>query len=104
MKVVEYETRVRTAGRRAVLDLTDEVEAAVRESGIEQGVACLYSPHTTCRLRVAAGPAGLGDRLAPAGGLLPVRDGELVDGARRILLVELDRDRERTWLLQVVGD
>lgn len=104
MKAVGYETTVRTTGCRAVLDLTDEVAAVVRESGIERGVACVYSPHPTCRLRFVPGPAGLRDRVAPAGGLLPVRDGELVNGARRILLVELDRDRERTWLLQIVGE
>jgi len=103
MKVVEYEATVQTVGRRAVLDLTDDVAAAVRESGIGEGLACLYSPHTTCRLRFSARAGGTPDRLAPASGLLPVRNGELVNGARRILLVELDRNRERTWLLQIVG-
>ena len=105
MRVVEYEQTVRTQGRRAVVDLTPDVAAAVRESGIANGVACLWSPHTTCRLRFAARAAGLDERLAPAGSLLAVRDGELVGGGtRRILLVELDRERERTWLLQIVGD
>jgi thiamine phosphate synthase YjbQ (UPF0047 family) len=105
MRVVEYEQTVRTRGRRAVVDLTPDVAEAVRESGIANGVACLWSPHTTCRLRFAARDAELDDRLAAAGSLLAVRDGELVGGgARRILLVELDRERERKWLLQIVGD
>lgn len=105
MRVVEFEQTVRTRGRRAVLDLTPEVAAAVRESGIANGVACLWSPHTTCRLRFTAREPRPDDPLAPAGNLLAVRDGELVGGgARRILLVELDRERERTWQLQIVGD
>ncbi len=106
MRVVEYEQTVHTRGRRAVVDLTPDVAAAVRRSGIANGVACLWSPHTSCRLRFAACEAGLDERLAPAAGnLLAVQDGELVaTGARRILLVELDRERERRWLLQIVGD
>ena len=103
MRVVEVEHTVRTSGPLAAVDLTRDVAAAIREIGIDHGVACLYSPHTTCRLRFGTG-GGVDDRLAPAGRLLAVRDGELVGGGRRILLVELDRERERTWLLQVVGE
>lgn len=103
MRVVEVEHTVRTGGPRAVVDLTRDVAAAIRKAGIDRGVACLYSPHTTCRLRFAAA-CGVEDRLAPAGSLLAIRDGELVGGGRRILLVELDCEHERTWLLQVVGE
>src|SRR6266566_4559760 len=52
MKVFQHETKLRTAGGLTVTDITEEVCEAVRESGIEQGIACIYSPHTTCCVRV----------------------------------------------------
>jgi thiamine phosphate synthase YjbQ (UPF0047 family) len=101
MKVVTYESSVRTAACGAAVDLTDEVAAAVRTSGVTDGVACIYSPHARCRLQFAEGTA---PPLPPAGGLLPVRGAELQhDSSRRILLVELDRACDRRWLVQVVG-
>ena len=33
-------------------DITDEVTAAVKESGVRDGIVCVYSPHTTCCVRV----------------------------------------------------
>ena len=33
-------------------DITDEVSAAVKESGVRDGIVCVYSPHTTCCVRV----------------------------------------------------
>ena len=33
-------------------DITDEVNAAVKESGVRDGIVCVYSPHTTCCVRV----------------------------------------------------
>ena len=42
--------------------------------------------------------------LGPAGESIPVRDGELQLGQwQRILFMELDRERDRRWLVQVVG-
>ncbi len=42
--------------------------------------------------------------LGPAGESIPVSDGELCLGMwQRILFVELDRERDRRWLVQVVG-
>ena len=52
MKVFQRETELRTAGGLAVRDITEEVIEAVRESGITEGIACVYSPHTTCCVRV----------------------------------------------------
>ena len=33
-------------------DITDEVSEAVTESGVGDGIVCVYSPHTTCCVRV----------------------------------------------------
>ena len=52
MKVFQHETRLRTAGGLTVNDITEDVQNAVRESGVVDGIACIYSPHTTCCVRV----------------------------------------------------
>jgi secondary thiamine-phosphate synthase enzyme len=149
MKVFQDEKRVRTAGGLSVQDITDDVAEAVRESGVRDGIVCVYSPHTTCCVRVNEFENGFLEdfatllrRLVPsetyyahddwgrrtenvceedmergnghahcmsmllgsAGEAIPVRDGELALGTwQRVLFLELDRERERRWLVQVVG-
>ena len=150
MKVFQRQTEVRTSGGLSVRDITEEVADAVRESGIIEGIACVYSPHTTCCVRVNEFESGfledfaeLLQRLVPretyyahddwdkrtenicpedmdygnghshcmamllgtAGESIPVRDGELELGTwQRVLFIELDRERDRRWLVQVVGN
>ena len=149
MKVFSQERQLRTAGGLTVSDITEDVAATVRESGVRNGIACVYSPHTTCSVRVNEWEAGFledfatllrrlvpndgyyahddWDRrtenicpedmeignghahcmsmlLGPAGESIPVRDGELLLGTwQRVLFLELDRERDRRWLVQVVG-
>jgi secondary thiamine-phosphate synthase enzyme len=149
VKVFQHERRLRTTGGLAVRDITDEVNDAVAASGITDGIACVYSPHTTCCVRVNEFEQGFMDdfaallkRLVPqgtyyahddwdrrteniceedmelgnghshcmsmllgsAGESIPVRDGELLLGTwQRVLFIELDRERDRRWLVQVVG-
>jgi len=150
MKVFQHEKQLRTAGGLTVTDITDEVQAAVRQSGIVEGIACVYSPHTTCCVRVNEFEdgfledfTGLLRKLVPhdtyyahddwdrrtenicpedmeignghshcmamllgtAGESVPVREGELQLGTwQRVLFIELDRERDRRWLVQVVGN
>ncbi len=151
MKVFQQEQRFRTSGGLAVQDITEDVSAAVRESGITDGIACVYSPHTTCCIRVNEFESGFLDdfttllrRLVPAEGQyyahddwdrrtenicaedmevgnghahcmsmllgsagesIPVREGELCLGTwQRVLFLELDRERDRRWIVQVVGN
>ena len=133
----------------SVRDITDEVNEAVRESGITDGIACVYSPHTTCCVRVNEFEQGfledfatLLKRLVPstgyyahddrakrteniceedlefgnghshcmsmllgsAGESVPVAEGRLQLGTwQRVLFLELDRERDRRWVVQVVG-
>ena len=149
MKVFQHERQLRTAGGLTVTDITDEVCDAVRESGIEHGIACVYSPHTTCCVRINEFEAGFLEdfaellrRLVPretyyahddwdrrteniceedmafgnghahcmsmllgsAGESIPVADNELQLGQwQRVLFLELDRERDRRWMVQVVG-
>jgi secondary thiamine-phosphate synthase enzyme len=149
VKTFQSETRLRTAGGLTVTDITDDVQEAVRQSGIHDGICSVYSPHTTCQVRVNEFERGFledfavllrrlvpsehyyahddWDRrtenvceedmevgnghahcmsmlLGPAGESIPVHDGELALGQwQRVLFLELDRARDRRWLVQVVG-
>jgi len=149
MRTFHREVSLRTAGGLSVTDITEDVRTAVEASGVEQGICCVYSPHTTCSVRVNEFERGFledfavllrrlvptehyyahddWDRrteniseeeqevgnghshcmsmlLGPAGESIPVRDGELCLGQwQRILFLELDRERDRRWLVQVVG-
>ncbi len=149
VKAYQQETQLRTAGGLSIKDITDEVQEAVVASGIKNGICSVYSPHTTCSVRVNEFETGFledfalmlkrlvprdnyyahddWDRrtenvcpedmdfgnghshcmsmlLGPAGESIPVRDGELCLGTwQRVLFLELDRERDRRWLVQVVG-
>ena len=148
-KTFHREVELRTAGGLTVTDITDDVQEAVRESGISNGICCVYSPHTTCSVRVNEWELGFLEdfaamlkRLIPvenyyahddwdrrtenicpedmevgnghshcmsmllgsAGESIPVQDGELCLGTwQRVIFLELDRERDRRWLVQVVG-
>ena len=52
MKAYQQETQLRTAGGLSVTDITEEVRDAVVSSGVQNGICCVYSPHTTCSVRV----------------------------------------------------
>jgi secondary thiamine-phosphate synthase enzyme len=52
VKTFQREMRLRTAGGLTVTDITDDVQEAVRQSGVSNGICCVYSPHTTCSVRV----------------------------------------------------
>ena len=149
VKTFQREVQLRTPGGLTVTDITDEVQVAVRESDVQNGICCVYSPHTTCSVRVNEWENGFledfavmlkrlvptehyyahddWDRrtenispedmevgnghshcmsmlLGPAGESIPVRDGDLCLGTwQRILFLELDRERDRRWLVHVVG-
>jgi secondary thiamine-phosphate synthase enzyme len=149
VKAYQQETHLRTAGGLSVTDITDEVQEAVTASGIRNGICSVYSPHTTCSVRVNEFESGFledfalllkrlvprdnyyahddWDRrtenvcpedmdfgnghahcmsmlLGPAGESIPVQDGEICLGTwQRVLFLELDRERDRRWLVQVVG-
>ncbi len=149
VKTFQQEVQLRTPGGLTVTDITHDVQAAIRESGVRNGICCVYSPHTTCSVRVNEWENGFledfavmlkrlvptehyyahddWDRrtenisreamengnghshcmsmlLGPAGESIPVRGGDLCLGTwQRVLFLELDRERDRRWLVQVVG-
>lgn len=149
VKTYERESRLRTLAGLTATDITDEVVQGVTESGVVDGIACVYSPHTTCCVRVNEFETGfledfarLLSRLVPndgyyahddwdrrtenlspedmefrnghahlmtvllgtAGESVPVRDGKLQLGTwQRVLFIELDRARDRRWMMRVIG-
>src|SRR5271155_649116 len=50
-----YMLHVRTTRRTEMQDVTDEIAAAVRESGCAEGVCHLYVPHTTAGVTINEG-------------------------------------------------
>ena len=52
VKTFQHEMQLRTAGGLTVTDITHDVVQAVAASGIRDGICCVYSPHTTCSVRV----------------------------------------------------
>lgn len=55
----ESEFTVRTHGRLDLVDVTRELAEAVRESGVENGVALAFVPHATCALLLNENETGL---------------------------------------------
>lgn len=48
MKVIS----VKSTAREELIDITDQVIAAVKESGIEEGLCCVFAPHTTAAVTI----------------------------------------------------
>lgn len=65
--------RVRTREREQLIDVTDDVDQAVRRSGVREGLAYVWSLHTTCSVTVNEGadPDVARDLVVALGGLAP---------------------------------
>ena len=103
---------VRTAGREQLVDITDDVARAIRDSGVAEGVIHLWSLHTTCGITVNEGadPDVARDIVTALRGLAP-RDGDylhaegnsdshlktLMTGPGQMVLVEDGRPLLGTW-------
>lgn len=46
---------VKTSSREEFIDITDEVEKAVKDTGVKNGVCFLYVPHTTAGITINEG-------------------------------------------------
>jgi secondary thiamine-phosphate synthase enzyme len=46
------ELSIRTSSQECLVDITNQVTRAARESGVDAGVVLLYVPHTTCALTI----------------------------------------------------
>ncbi|WP_018963539.1 secondary thiamine-phosphate synthase enzyme YjbQ [Coprothermobacter platensis] len=46
------ELTIKTSSRRASIDITKQVEDAVRSAGVSEGICTIYVPHTTAGLTI----------------------------------------------------
>lgn len=104
--------RIRTERRTQLVDVTNEVQRAVQESGVKTGVCYVYVPHTTAGVAinehadpdVAQDLEDVLDRLVPHHG--PYRHGEgnsdshaktVLTGTSQMVFVENGRLALGTW-------
>jgi secondary thiamine-phosphate synthase enzyme len=52
MKIVQKEFGVSTRSRTEMVDITGQVEAAVRDAGIRNGDVIVFCPHTTAAITI----------------------------------------------------
>jgi len=52
MKIVEKDFRVSSKQRNQMIDITSQVDSAVGQSGITDGDAIVYCPHTTAAVTI----------------------------------------------------
>jgi len=104
--------RVKTRRRTHLVDVTELVERAVGESGVDSGVCYVYVPHTTAGVMinehadpdVASDLEGIFDRLVPHSG--PYRHAEgntdshgktVMVGTSQVIFVESGKLALGTW-------
>jgi len=59
VRVYTREFRVETRSQYELVDVTNLVEEAVRDSGVKNGVALVYAPHATAAIVVNENESGL---------------------------------------------
>lgn len=72
-----HELRVKTRSRNDLIDITAEVQKAVSDSGVDDGVCLVFVPHTTAAVTINEGadPAVRQDIEAELDKVFPWRDG-----------------------------
>ena len=73
MNIVQKEFRVSTRSRTEMIDITGQVSALVGESGITNGEAVVFCPHTTAAITINenADPSVLHDILLTLDDMMP---------------------------------
>jgi secondary thiamine-phosphate synthase enzyme len=73
MKIVQKEFRVSTRHRAEMIDITGQVQAAVREAGVQNGDVVVFCPHTTAAITINenADPSVVHDILLALDEMLP---------------------------------
>ncbi|MCG9479710.1 MAG: secondary thiamine-phosphate synthase enzyme YjbQ [Actinomycetia bacterium] len=69
--------QIKTSSRVELIDITEEVRKLVEEENIQNGLACLFVPHTTAGVTIneAADPSVNSDIIQKMNSLIPVNDG-----------------------------
>ncbi|MGI6192358.1 MAG: secondary thiamine-phosphate synthase enzyme YjbQ [Christensenellales bacterium] len=71
--------KISSRGRTDMVEITDQVKAVVKESGVTSGILLLYVPHTTAGITMTeyADPNVMKDILASVNKLVPFEDNYL---------------------------
>lgn len=124
VKTFETRCEARTNTVPDFIDVTDEIAAAVDDSGVSHGRAIVFAPAESCSIMVNERESGLladlkrtlerlkatngsGSRamLGSSSVVLPVEDGKLRLGTwQRVLLVELSEPAPRSVDIQIIGE
>lgn len=124
MKSHQVQRTAKTPGAPGFVDLTNDIESALRASGIKDGHVTVFLQHGGCSLFVNERESGLlADiksallRLSIAGSheghtmigsssvVLPATGGHLALGTwQRVFLVELEEPSDRDVVVQIVGE
>ena len=121
LKTHHARCRAQTSDAPDFVDITDDIEAALIESGVRNGQVTVFAPDDGCSILVNERESGLLQDLEVAIGrlsgkwprsaigsssvVLPALDGRLGLGMwQRVLLVELDEPADRPVLVQVLGE
>lgn len=123
MRTHQAECHIKTIEPFDFVDLTDEVQGVLDESGIENGQVTVFSAHAACAVVMNERESGLlsdvrraldrlgtvalrgGAMLGSRSVVLPAAGGKLRLGTwQRVLLVELDDGAERSVVVQIVGE
>lgn len=67
---------IRTRSRTEFIDITAQVQSMARQSGLQEGVCCVYVPHTTAAVTINenADPSVVHDVLRKLNELIPFED------------------------------
>jgi thiamine phosphate synthase YjbQ (UPF0047 family) len=85
-----------------VIDITRQVNDAVKESGVVEGLCLVYTLHTTTGIVINEAESGLVQDLGNSQ-VIPIEEGCLVMGTwQRVLFLELDGPRRRNVYLKIV--
>jgi len=74
MEIKMYELGIKTSQRTEFIDITSKVEEKIADSGIQNGIVVVYSPHATACIKITEKEEGIMkdypvffDKLAPLG-------------------------------------
>jgi secondary thiamine-phosphate synthase enzyme len=73
--ILLQEFEIKTGGRLDMVDVTDDILALVRESGVAHGSVLVFSPHTTCCVMLEHPNNGIVGRLERLMELVAPKDG-----------------------------
>jgi len=133
MEIKFKELEIKTDGKYEIVDLTYEIEKFVENSKIKDGICLIFAPHATTCFIVNENEENLKEDIITkikkdfegkwkhdliddnasahlASSYLkqflifPIKDGRLLRGTwQNILLIELDRARNRKVIVEVIG-